>query len=376
MSARHLSNDITSYGGDATIVATRAEIDRVMAELGGIAGWLRSQVDLEDFLVETIPRIRLALELPPILEKLEHIRNACATAADSYFGQEAEISRELRENLELPIKNIATGFAGGAAAFGLLTETPVTASFVSIENYVEPPKSIAELSRRLDGVGDIAKGWIRIEKFNEPASPVNAATGQPRVQQARYVVYIPGTQAWGPKTGSNPFDLTSDLSAIARPGFAGSEKALSMALQKAGIGADSKVLFVGHSQGGLVAANISTRFAGSKVLTFGSPIGQLGSQIKAETMAIEHVGDLVPALDGKPNPALGNLVTVRQEIKADGPVGQHEMAGYRKTAEAIDGAAASSQPNSGFARLRQEISEFAGDTQGQALYFELERVSK
>jgi pimeloyl-ACP methyl ester carboxylesterase len=374
VSARHLSNDISSYGGDATIVATRAEIDRVMAELGGIAGWLRSQVDLEDFLVETIPRIRLALELPPILEKLEHIRNACATAADAYFGQEAEISRELRENPELPIKNIATGFAGGAVMLGLLTETPVTASFVSIENYVEPPKSIAELSRRLDGVGDIANGWIRIEKFIEPASPVNAATGQTQVQQARYVVYIPGTQAWGPATGTNPLDLTSDLSAIAKPGFAGSEKAVSAAMQKAGIGADSKVLFVGHSQGGIVAANISTRFAGSKVLSFGSPLGQLGSQLKAETIAVEHVADVVPLLDGKPNPASANLVTVRQEVKGVWPGEQHEMAGYRKTAEAIDQAPADSQPNSGFARIRREISDFAGTSQGQALYFELERV--
>ena len=59
-----MSSDITSYGGDATVVATRAEIDRVMAELGGIAGWLRGQVDLEDFLVETIPVSYTHLTLP------------------------------------------------------------------------------------------------------------------------------------------------------------------------------------------------------------------------------------------------------------------------------------------------------------------------
>jgi pimeloyl-ACP methyl ester carboxylesterase len=147
-------------------------------------------------------------------------------------------------------------------------------------------------------------------------------------------------------------------------------------MQKAGIGPDSKVLFVGHSQGGIIAANISTRYAGSKVLSFGSPLGQLGSQLKAETIAVEHVADLVPMLDGKPNPASANLVTVRQEIQGAWPGEQHEMAGYRKTAEAIDQAPADSQPNSGFARIRREISDFAGTSQGQALYFELERVSK
>jgi pimeloyl-ACP methyl ester carboxylesterase len=373
MSARHVSSDISSYGGDAKIVASRAEIDRVMSELFGIGHWLRDQVNLEDFLTEAFPRLRLALELPPILEKLEHISRACAEAADAYFGNEAEISRELRENVELPIKNIATGFAGGAALLGLLTETPVTADLVSIENYVEPPGSISELARRLAGVANISPGWIRIEKFNEPASPVKTANGQTIYQSARYVVYIPGTEDWAPVTGKNPLDLASDFAAIAKTGSAGSERAVALAMEKAGIRPESRVLFVGHSQGGLIGANISTRYAGSKLLTFGAPISQVADELKAETLAVEHNGDLVPRLDGKPNPALTNLVTVRQDIAQDGLIQQHEMAGYRKTAEAIDSSDLAGQANSGLARIKQEIVDFAGQAQGQAVYFELKR---
>jgi hypothetical protein len=374
MSARHSSGDISSYGGDARIVATRAEIERVMAELFGIGAWLRDQVEFEDFLTETFPRVRLALELPPILERLERIRQACASAADSYFGSEAEISRELRENIELPIKNIATGFAGAAAALGIMAETPVKTSLVSVENYVEPANKVSEYARRLAMVADINPGWIRIEKFSEPASPVKTANGQTSIQQARYVVYIPGTEAWGLKTGKNPFDLMSNLAAISKTGSAGSERAVALAMEKAGIKPESRVLFVGHSQGGLVGANISTRFAGSRLLTFGAPISQLGSELTAESMAVEHVGDAIPRLDGKPNAMTPNLVTVRQEVAGENWLHNHSMETYRETAQEIDRADAANQTGSGFARVRGEITEFAGTTQGQALYFKLERV--
>ena len=357
MSARHVSGEIVSYGGDAKIVATRAEIDRVMVELFGIGAWLRDQVEFEDFLTETFPRVRLALELPPILEKLERIRQACANAADSYFGSEAEISRELRENIELPIKNIATGFAGAAAALGFMAETQVTASVVGVENYVDPANTISEYARRLAMVAAINPGWIRIEKFN-----------------TRYVVYIPGTEDWSPVTGKNPLDLTSISGAISKTGSAGSERAVALAMEKAGIQPESRVLFVGHSQGGLVGANISTRFAGSRLLTFGAPISQLGSELTAESMAVEHVGDVIPRLDGKPNAFSPNLVTVRQELASEKSLHPHSMETYRDTAQVIDATPETSQSNSGFARVRGEITEFAGSTQGQALYFKLERV--
>jgi len=64
---------------------------------------------------------------------------------------------------------------------------------------------------------------------------VSAAEGLISVHEARYVVYIPGTQEWGPKPGTNPFDLTSNLGAISKTGFAGSERAVALAMQQAGI---------------------------------------------------------------------------------------------------------------------------------------------
>ena len=366
--------DLHSYGGDAKILATRGEIDRVMAELNALESWLRSQIELPDFGTDTVLRVRLALELPPILEKLTQIRDACGRAADSYFGAEAEISRELREGKELPVAQIAGGIASVAAGVGFLAETKVSANLVGVSNAIKPPSSIGSLAERLiSGSGSGVDGesaWLRIEKFREPATPVKTASGQTAFSEARYVVYIPGTQSWAPRPGGNPFDLTSNLSAISKTGFAGSERAVALAMTQAGIGPDSKVLLVGHSQGGMVAANISTRFAGSKVLTFGSPLGQLTGKLAAPTLSVEHERDPVPRLDSRPNPLAGNWVTVRQEFAGVDPIAQHEMAGYLATALAIDEKPVA---ETGLMRLRQEISQFAGENTGQAYFFELRR---
>jgi hypothetical protein len=389
VNARHAlsSGQLNSYGGDAQIVATRGEIDRVIAELNGLEAWLRSQIELEDFAVDPIRRVRLAIELPPILEKLGRIRDACGHAADSYFGGEAEISRELREGPELPIAQLASGISGVGSILGLLGETKVSANLVGVESSISSPSSIGTLAVRLAKVGEmvgkqngIETAWLRIEKYREPASPVSAANGLISVSDARYVVYIPGTQSWGPKPGVNPFDLTSNLSAISKTGSAGSERAVMAAMQQAGIGPQSKVLLVGHSQGGLIAANISTRFAGSKVVTFGAPLGLLAGALSAPTLAIEHQADPVPALDGRPNPLAANWVTVRQDFAASNPLEQHEMAGYRQTAfeldahSARDGSSAAGTENSGLDKMRQDLAGFAGNSAGQAYFFELTRV--
>jgi hypothetical protein len=119
----------------------------------------------------------------------------------------------------------------------------------------------------------------------------------------------------------------------------------------------------------MVAANISTRFAGSKVLTFGSPLGQLTGTLLAPTLAVEHERDPVPKLDSRPNPLATNWVTVRQEIAGLDPLAQHEMAGYLATALSID-----EQPaDEGLARTRNQIAGFAGESAGQAYFFEVRR---
>jgi hypothetical protein len=404
-----VTGEINSYGGDAQIVATRGEIDRVISELNTLENWLRSQVEFQDFADDPIRRVRLGLELPPILERISRVRDACVRAADSYFGAEAEISRELREGEKLPISKIASGFAGVGAVFGVLGETNVSANLAAMQSATSPPNSIGSLATRLSqtaelsgvsgtgisgsGIGgsgssvspgtDSGTAWLRIEKYREPASPVGSPDQTVSLGPARYIVYIPGTQSWGPKPGANPLDLTSNLSAISKTGFAGSERAVALAMTQAGIKPGDKVLLVGHSQGGMVAANLSTRFVGSKVLTFGAPLSSLNGNPSVQGLAVEHERDPVPKLDAQPNPIKANWVTVRQEIEGNNPISQHEMKGYLATAKAIDGVQPSG-PNCAvneqakaqdlnLVKMREKISGFAGTEPGQTLYFELKR---
>jgi hypothetical protein len=414
-----VTGEINSYGGDAQIVATRCEIDRVITELNALENWLRSQVEFQDFADDPIRRVRLGLELPPILERISRVRDACMRAADAYFGAEAEISRELREGEKLPISKIASGFAGVGAVFGVLGETRVSANLVAMQNATSPPNSIGSLATRLSqtaelggvsgtgisgsGIGgsgisgtritgsgspvppgtDSGTAWLRVEKYREPASPVGSPDQTVAIGPARYIVYIPGTQSWGPKPGANPLDLTSNLSAISKTGYAGSERAVALAMNQAGIKPGDKVLLVGHSQGGMVAANLSTRFVGSSVLTFGAPLSSLNGNSSVQGLAVEHERDPVPKLDAQPNPIKANWVTVRQEIEGNNPISQHEMKGYLATAKAIDEVQPSG-PNCAvneqakaqdlnLVKMREKISGFAGTEPGQTLYFELKR---
>ena len=346
---------LSSYGGDAQVVASRAEIDRVVGELDATDRWLCEQIELQNFLDDPERRLRLSLELPPIIDRLRLVRQACLAAADSYFAGELHISAELREQPGLDIQKIATGFAGLGSLVGALTENKVTAQLQAQIIGIAPPNSIHELGLRLAETGQVADGWIRIEKFG-----------------ARFVVYIPGTQDWSPFTGKNPLDLTSDLSAISKTGFAGSERGVALAMKQAGITEASEVLFVGHSQGGIVAANLATRFANSKVLTFGAPLGQVANRLKVETLSIEHEGDLVPEIDLKPNPLTTNWVTVTDSIDSANPITQHEMRGYLQSSSELD-KAPETDKNHAMVKFKNEISGFAGEQAGAGQWFKLTR---
>jgi pimeloyl-ACP methyl ester carboxylesterase len=98
-------------------------------------------------------------------------------------------------------------------------------------------------------------------------------------------------------------------------GLAASERgvqlALAEAIKSAGVGATASILLVGHSQGGLIAANIAGNDRRVKgLVTFGAPISQLADKIKVPTVAIQHKNDIVPKLGLKANPLAENMVTV------------------------------------------------------------------
>ena len=368
-------------------MASRAEIERVQRELGAVSAWLDAQIEPVDFLLNPIKRVGLALELPSVQARLETVRLALAQAAESYFTAEARVANEFASNNLFSAPMLVGGIlavgVGIGGAVGLLSESQVSAVETGKPVAVQPPKNIEVLVNRLMQTSESPEARVRIERFGSSV-----------------FVYIPGTKNWNPIAGKNPLDATSNLWAMHGPGVAASERAVSKAMGLAKVGAGDNVIFVGHSQGGLVAANLASASGSSTkggarrddskptyrvagLVTLGAPIAHLAGKLEVPTLALEHTNDVVPKLSLKANPLTENWVTVSRETTTDPTdtrndlVEAHDLEAYRETAKQAD-----ESPNEGISQFRKKLSGFAAEQPGvagvqslpgEARWFELSR---
>jgi pimeloyl-ACP methyl ester carboxylesterase len=179
-------------------------------------------------------------------------------------------------------------------------------------------------------------------------------------------VYVPGTQSFS-FGGNNPLNIRSGLTALGGS-VAPSEQAVQDALTQLGAGQGDRVLFIGHSQGALVAGNIVTApqpYEIKGLISFGGPISHL--DIKVPTIAIAHQSDPVPVLGGGVNPMRENWVSVSGHSKFETLVDAHRLNGYEKTAAELD---ESSDP--GFRRIQNKLWQDPG-VSGLKYSFEIRR---
>ena len=344
---------IESYGGDPRIIATRAEIERVQVALAAAGNILLGQLDLTDFLNAPLKRIGLAMEMPGFSERINYLLAALQNAAKEYFDGEALVAKELTDIGLVSAPVFAAGLIAIGNEAGLVREGPAVAK--EIRRFARgAPETLAQLARRTAMID--RPGRIAIEQYGNI-----------------FIAYIPGTQNWLPLAGKNPLDLTSNLHAMKGAGLAASEKGLGLALQKSGAGANSKIYLVGHSQGGMVAANMAlrdSRVAG--IVTFGAPISQVAGQLKIPVVAIEHSNDVVPKLGLKANPLLENITTVVREVPIAQPVDAlveaHDISNYAKTAELADDST-----EYGLKRVREQLLTGIGAGVGEVRVYELSR---
>jgi hypothetical protein len=352
---------ITSYGGDPAIVATRAEIERIQAGLASVGNILGGEVEPTDFLTSPLKRIGLAMELPAVQDRIRYLLQALDSAANEYFDGEALVAKELTDLGLISAPIIASGLIGLANEVGMFREHRVTAH--QIDRFWRPaPIGLAGLGTRLAQI--TGEGQVVIERYG-----------------TNFVAYIPGTQTWSPIGLGNPIDFTSNLQAMKGPGLAASERGVQLALAEAGATATSSILLVGHSQGGMVGANIALKDKRVKgLVTFGAPISQLADQIKVPTVAIQHKNDIVPKLGLKANPLVENMVTVERVLPISTPVAAvleaHDVSNYAKTAELAD-----ESQEIGLKRVREQVLAPFGAGGGigvlgvgETTVFELRRV--
>jgi pimeloyl-ACP methyl ester carboxylesterase len=229
------------------------------------------------------------------------------------------------------------------------------------------PRTITDLLVALDrcsagGPGEID---VRVVRKRMPDGTLPAA----------YIVDIPGTKVWnlpGPRPAVN--DTGTNLHALGNETTT-YQRGIDEALARAGARPGEPVMLVGHSQGGIVAAQAARDFARSgrysvtHVVTAGSPVAQADVPPSVQVLSIENRHDIVPRLDARGNPDAANRVTVTVD-RQNGSAGANHSLGkvYIPAAAGVD--------QSGHPSVRAYVDSAAGFLGGDTvttLRFRVER---
>jgi hypothetical protein len=229
-----------------------------------------------------------------------------------------------------------------------------------------PPRGLADLVATQAELDNPGSGPDRVRVLQVPQ----------RDGSSTWVAVLPGTQAWSPRAGANPFDLTSDVLLLAQRQTllaAGVERALTLAQRDAGrAGRSDPVMLAGHSQGGIVAAALAAddgfraRHRVTHVVTTGAPVARLALPPTVSVLSLEHTQDVVPRLEGRPNADRRSHVTVTRDLRGDPVVAgraaaAHSTAAYIATAEQADRAGSAS-----LSAWREGAAAFLGDGSSSA----------
>ena len=149
------------------------------------------------------------------------------------------------------------------------------------------------------------------------------------------------------------------------------------AIKESGIGPDDEIMFVGYSQGWIVAASLAADPEFRKqanvrqVVTGGSPIGRFDVG-NTKVLSIEQDRDVIPALDGTDNPDKRNWTTIIADSPpVDSPLGAHSSDAYT---EVIRDLEKSRQPD--VVQFSKDNRDFLGGTVEESREFEGVRKEK
>ena len=229
--------------------------------------------------------------------------------------------------------------------------------------------------------GDADNGEIAIEE--------HVTVGEDGVATRSWTVDIRGTQSFDIGQ-AGPQDMTTNLQGVA--GMASDQlDAIVEAMDAAGISPEEAVEFAGHSQGGIMAAQLAAdpavraRYNVVSVVTAGSPTATVAPS-DVPVLSYENAGDIVPGLDG--NATRGdNVTTVRfhdYEATAhpEDPVpSSHSAPLYvDEIRSTLDAARASSDPGlSALAAAEARRTQALGltqDTQTTIHHYQTRRITQ
>ena len=245
------------------------------------------------------------------------------------LGSNTRAGVELAAQL-IPEPQILAGLATLGGGFGLFATRGVHMSQSSVERCLAPA-GFDDLFSRVPQEG----AQIRIERI----------VGESDLSRQRFIVYIAGTKDFGIDAGSQPWDMSSNALALSGIQPSDSEVAVRAAMAQAGIDSRASVMFVGHSQGGLIASRLTASgdFNVSDLVMAGAPTHAISIPAGVRVTALEHTNDIVPALSGPVSGVIAatgaSLLRIRQAYEPGIPslsVPAHGLSGYRQTAREMD----------------------------------------
>ena len=187
----------------------------------------------------------------------------------------------------------------------------------------DPPHGVADLLADLDATADGDPGVITVQRLGG--------------DQPRWVVHLPGTDSFTDPGAIRGTAANLDLLAGEDTAYA---EAVHAALCEAGVGPHDPVLLAGHSQGGMqavaLAADPGLDLRITHVVTVGAPVATTDVPDDVAVLSLENSADVVPLLEGAPNGDHAHHVTVAVEVATGDLVANHDLAAYRRIAEAVD----------------------------------------
>ena len=303
----------SSFGWEVDAIAVRAAIE-----------CLELADDSVRFAIEGLDR-QLVRTLGPLA--------AAAIAADpDVLTDHPGLTEHLVSGLGGPVSAGVLTMLYGDSGRPVVTTYPAvlgTAQPASVRDLLEHLHEVADLSGHPDSP---ANGTVEVQTISGPDGAV------------RHVLYLPGTDDFNAPwdQDADVRDLETDLDSVAGQPDAYQQGILE-ALDQAGVGKDEPVLIVGHSLGGMEAAAILAGHGGyqvTDVVTAGSPTAQVpGFPSGSHVLSLEQQGDIVPELDGAPNPDSVEQTTVTFDAHPDGGViAHHSYEVYEEGAGLVDDA--------------------------------------
>lgn len=203
----------------------------------------------------------------------------------------------------------------------------------------------------------------RIARIPDGSNPIRIERYDLGGGQWHTEVFVAGTRDWDVEVGTDPFDMRSNVALIAGVPAAAA-LATDRAMRAAGVTPRDRVVFVGHSQGGAVAAVLaeSGRFDTRGLITVGAPLGTLPASGDYPALRIEHRDDIVSQLGGRMLAGNQTVVEANSEAWPFDLAGAHSRDRYFHTATRVD--------SSPMAHLSQWTAGFPDSLRGQARLFD------